>query len=59
MTLHIKMKQKPHICSRCGEITSKIDILNDRKQENLTEYFKRFKDRNKVKWVIIDMILIL
>lgn len=22
--LHIKMKQKPHICPRCGEITSKI-----------------------------------
>lgn len=22
--LHIKMKHKPHICPRCGEITSKI-----------------------------------
>jgi transposase len=32
-----------------------LDILNDRKQENLSEYFKKFKDRNKVKWVIIDM----
>lgn len=32
-----------------------LDILKDRKQENLSEYFKRFKDRNKVKWVIIDM----
>ncbi|AIS52762.1 transposase for insertion sequence element IS1001 [Thermoanaerobacter kivui] len=32
-----------------------LDILKDRKQENLSEYFKRFKERNKVKWVIIDM----
>ncbi|ABY95038.1 transposase, IS204/IS1001/IS1096/IS1165 family protein [Thermoanaerobacter pseudethanolicus ATCC 33223] len=32
-----------------------LDILKDRKQKNLSEYFKRFKDRNKVKWVIIDM----
>ncbi|WP_235619568.1 transposase [Caldanaerobacter subterraneus] len=30
-------------------------MLNDRKQENLSEYFKRFRNRNKVKWVTIDM----
>ncbi|ERM92531.1 hypothetical protein O163_05055 [Caldanaerobacter subterraneus subsp. yonseiensis KB-1] len=33
-----------------------LDILKDRKQDNLSEYFKRFKDRNEVKWVIIDML---
>ncbi|AEM78225.1 ISL3 family transposase [Thermoanaerobacter wiegelii] len=32
-----------------------LDILKDRKEENLSEYFKRFRDRDKVKWVIIDM----
>nr|WP_241243502.1 ISL3 family transposase [Caldicellulosiruptor changbaiensis] len=32
-----------------------IDILKDRRQEVLTEYFKRFKNRDKVKYFICDM----
>lgn len=32
-----------------------LDILKDRKQEVLAEYFRGFKNRKQVKWVIIDM----
>lgn len=32
-----------------------IDILKDRRQEVLIEYFKRFKNRDKVKYFVCDM----
>jgi len=32
-----------------------LDILPNRKSEDLYRYFSQFKDRNNVKYVVIDM----
>lgn len=48
-------KGKYH-CVLVDPVNSKVlDILDSRKLEHLVKYFAKFKDRNKVKYVVIDM----
>jgi transposase len=43
-------------CSIVDPASRKVlDIIESRKYETLHQYFKRFNDRDNVKWVVIDM----